>query len=223
MLIGAIAPAAAESAPRAAPGAVVRDGKARFEVLTPALIRLEYAADGRFENRATLTALNRRLRVPHFRSRVVHGRRVIQTSRLTLRYRLGSGAFGPGNLEILVRVGKRTVVSHPVFTGPPGPPPPPPNPPTRTQAPSNPDPNPAPRTKGNLGGWARGLDDQEGPIPLHDGLLSRDGWYLLDDSRSVILTRSAFARLPVDHEVLIAQRFRQARVADVPEQVHFRG
>src|SRR2546421_2290805 len=191
MAIVAIAPALAGAAPRAPPRAVVRDGKARFEVLPPTLIRLEYAADGRFEDRATMTALNRRLRVPHFTTRVTHGRRVIRTARLTLRYRLGSGAFGPGNLEILVRVGKRMVVAHPVFRGPPGPPPPPPNPPTRTQAPSNPDPNPAPRTKGNLGGWARGLDDQTGPIPLHDGLLSRDGWYLLDDSRSVILTGTA--------------------------------
>src|SRR5437868_11302591 len=114
MVIVAIAPASAGAAPPAASGAVVRDGKARFEVLTPTLIRLEYAADGRFENRATMTALNRRLRVPQFTSRVAHGRRVIRTARLTLRYRRRSGAFGPGNLEILVRVGKRLVVAHPV-------------------------------------------------------------------------------------------------------------
>ena len=34
----------------------------------------------------------------------------------------------------------------------------------------------------------RGVDDQDGPVPLHEGLLSRDGWYLLDDTRSVLLT-----------------------------------
>jgi glycosyl hydrolase family 31/uncharacterized protein DUF5110 len=176
----------------------VRDGNARFEVLSPSLIRVEYAADGRFQDRPTMTAVNRRLRTTHFTTRIVRGRRVIRTARLTLRYRLGSGAFRPGNLEILVRVGGRLVAAHPRFKGPPGPPPPPPNPPARTQAPPNADPNPAPRTKGNLGGWARGLDDQEGPIPLQDGVLSRDGWYLIDDSRSVILTGSArgFATRP---------------------------
>ena len=32
------------------------------------------------------------------------------------------------------------------------------------------------------------LDNQSGPVPLHDGVLSRDGWYLLDDSGSPLLT-----------------------------------
>ena len=35
---------------------------------------------------------------------------------------------------------------------------------------------------GNLGGWYRALDLAGGPVQLHDGLLSRDGWYLLDDT-----------------------------------------
>src|SRR5438874_5586437 len=177
--------------PAAASATAIRDGRARFEVLAPTLIRLEYAADGRFEDRPTLIAANRRLRTAHFTTKVVNGIRVIRTSRLTLRYRVGSGYFRRDNLVILVTVGGRLVSAHPRFTGPPGPPPPPPNPPTRTQAPPNSDPNPAPRTKGNLGGWSRGLDDQTGPMPLPDGLLSRDGWYLLDDSRGVVPTHTA--------------------------------
>ena len=193
MLAAAFAATAALGAATSATAsaATIRDGRARFEVLAPTLIRLEYAADGRFEDRPTLIAANRRLRTTRFTTKVVNGIRVIRTSRLTLRYRVGSGYFRRDNLVILVKVGRRVVSAHPRFTGPPGPPPPPPNPPTRTQAPPNSDPHPAPRTKGNLGGWSRGLDDQTGPIPLHDGLLSRDGWYLLDDSRGVILTHTA--------------------------------
>jgi glycosyl hydrolase family 31/uncharacterized protein DUF5110 len=119
---------------------------------------------------------------------------VIRTARLELRYRRGSGPFSAGNLELLL--GRGRVLVHPRFGPPPGPPPQPPSPPARTQAPPNPDPDPSPRTRGNLGGWARGLDDQEQPVPLHNGLVSRDGWYLLDDSRSPILTRSSPGFVP---------------------------
>ena len=38
-----------------------------------------------------------------------------------------------------------------------------------------------------------GLDSQRGPVPLHDGLLSRDGWSFIDDSRAPLLARPAAA------------------------------
>lgn len=38
-----------------------------------------------------------------------------------------------------------------------------------------------------LGGWYRGLDNPAAlPVPLHPGVLSRDGWYLLDDTKTPI-------------------------------------
>ncbi|MGN6625584.1 MAG: glycoside hydrolase family 31 protein, partial [Tepidisphaeraceae bacterium] len=40
----------------------------------------------------------------------------------------------------------------------------------------------------NLGGTERTLDGWDGARKLSDGLLSRDGWYLLDDSHGVLLT-----------------------------------
>src|SRR3546814_6981897 len=46
-----------------ATGAIVRDGAARFTVLTPPLIRLEYADDERLEDGATQTVLSRELPV----------------------------------------------------------------------------------------------------------------------------------------------------------------
>ena len=51
----ALLAAALVAAPSAAAAdGVVRDGNARFQVICPALIRLEYAADGRFEDRPTM-------------------------------------------------------------------------------------------------------------------------------------------------------------------------
>ena len=47
--------------------------------------------------------------------------------------------------------------------------------------------NPAP-----LGGWRRSLDHVDGPVELHEGMLSRAGWYLLDDSATALLTETGF-------------------------------
>ena len=52
--------------PIADPKAVVTVGNARFTVLTPELIRMEWAADGKFEDHASFVFLNRRLPVPKF-------------------------------------------------------------------------------------------------------------------------------------------------------------
>ena len=40
---------------------------------------------------------------------------------------------------------------------------------------------------GNLGGTARTLDKADGRVPLEDGVLSRKGVAVIDDSRSVLL------------------------------------
>lgn len=45
-------------------------GSARFTVLTPQLIRYEYSTTGLFEDRATLTFVNRDLPVPSFSKEV---------------------------------------------------------------------------------------------------------------------------------------------------------
>src|SRR5215469_5437722 len=47
--------------PVADPKAIVTIGHARFTVLTPELIRMEWAADGKFEDHASLVFLNRKL------------------------------------------------------------------------------------------------------------------------------------------------------------------
>src|SRR5882672_10973967 len=65
---------------------VVTDGNARFEVLTPTLIRLEYAGDGRWQDGTTFNVPTRNLPVPAFTTSVANGYREIHTSGLTLRY-----------------------------------------------------------------------------------------------------------------------------------------
>ena len=52
---------AAAFGPKAADNASVVSGNARFTVLTDRMIRMEYAPDGTFEDRATLTFVNREL------------------------------------------------------------------------------------------------------------------------------------------------------------------
>ena len=52
--------------PVAPEAAQVIEGNARFTILTDRLVRLEWAADGRFEDHATLAIVNRDLPVPDF-------------------------------------------------------------------------------------------------------------------------------------------------------------
>src|SRR4051812_360882 len=70
--------------PVADPRAIVTAGPVRFTVLTPQLIRMEWAADGKFEDHASLTFLNRNLPVPEFthEGRAENGDVLIKTSAL---------------------------------------------------------------------------------------------------------------------------------------------
>ena len=79
--------------PVADPKALVILGKTRFTVLTPEMIRIEWAADGKFEDHASLVFLNRRLPVPRYsKDLAANGHRLtIKTDALTLTY-LGTGA-----------------------------------------------------------------------------------------------------------------------------------
>jgi hypothetical protein len=148
--------------------AQVRDGHARFTVLTPMLIRLEYADDDRFEDRTTQTVPTRDVPVPAFTTAVEDGKRVIRTGALTLRYQQESGPFTPQNLSIELHKAGETVTVQPDWT-------------------------PGAQAANSIGGWRRSLDNEQDPQPLHEGLLSRSGWSLLDDTRTVIMPGSSSA------------------------------
>ncbi|MFZ0376519.1 MAG: TIM-barrel domain-containing protein [Solirubrobacteraceae bacterium] len=89
-------------AARAARQAIVTAGDARFEVLGDGLIRMEYSPSGTFEDAPTVNVLNRRFAVPFYRVSSSGGWLTIRTSEATLRYRLGSGPFGPDNTSVQV-------------------------------------------------------------------------------------------------------------------------
>ena len=95
------------------PGPVV-SGNARFQVLSPTLIRTEYATGGRFTDAATFNVIGRNSFGPvHFTKRTDHGWLTIDTGALTLRYRVGSGAFTADNLTVRLRTGRQTVQAAP--------------------------------------------------------------------------------------------------------------
>ena len=85
---------------KAAQQATVVEGDARFEVLTPEVVRLEYSPTGSFLDEPTFNILDRNFAVPSYTTTVQNGWLVLTTSDLVLRYRLGSGPFTPGNTQM---------------------------------------------------------------------------------------------------------------------------
>jgi alpha-glucosidase len=141
--------------------AVIVFGHARFTILTPQLIRMEWAADDRFEDRPSIVFLNRCLTVPTYKSRENGKSLTIETSALRLHYtRHGYGKFNSRNLAITL-VDFHSGDAKPVIWRP-----------------GLPD-------LGNLKGTTRTLDGALGDKtkePIEPGLLSRNGWTLVDDS-----------------------------------------
>jgi hypothetical protein len=84
----------------AAAQATVLSGDARFEVLTPEVIRMEYSPTGSFLNDPTFDILDRDFTVPAYTSSVSGGWLTITTSQLTLRYQVGSGPFTAVNTQM---------------------------------------------------------------------------------------------------------------------------
>ena len=150
--------------PVADPAAVVTSGDVRFTVLAPQMIRMEWSGDGRFEDSASLVFLNRKLPVPPFTTSTAGDVLVIKTSALELRYQRNSGRFAPENLSIGLQVGGKSVVWKP----------------------GTPD-------TGNLKGTTRTLDGVNGSTRLEPGLLSRDGWTVVDDSARLLFDNSDWA------------------------------
>ncbi|HVV75513.1 MAG TPA: TIM-barrel domain-containing protein [Mycobacteriales bacterium] len=166
----AIVPATMSTARPAtpAPHDAVRAGHARFEVLSPTLIRLEYAPDGHFENRPTMVALDRNP-ISAFTTSRSHGVLTIRTSALVLRYRVAGGRFGPTDLRVHSLDGTWSAPGWSKRSGP------------------------AESPRSILGGWIRALDDRQGPVPVHRALVDRGGWYLLKDSTDPLVTQGTAA------------------------------
>ena len=102
------------SNPVADPAAVVTSGRARFTVLTPEMIRIQYSSSAKFEDRATFAVVNRRLPVPAYTVREEDNYLYIETAKLTLRYKKNSIISPqyqkPDNLCITMKVGAHNVI-----------------------------------------------------------------------------------------------------------------
>ena len=165
------APASAEpekNDPLADPAAVVVCGNARFTVLTDRLIRMEWSEDGKFEDHATLAVINRKLPVPSFKKSVSKNAVTLRTDALTLKYK-GPGKFDKKNLfvEFSMPAGKKARKVK--WT-------------------------PGADESGNLMGTFRTLDGSKGfeqingkGDPYEKGILSRDGWAIVDESARHLL------------------------------------
>jgi alpha-glucosidase len=152
--------------------AVVVFQHARFTVLTPELIRMEWAADGHFEDHASLVFINRKLPVARFEKNVSDDKQklTLKTKALTLVYAPGGspdGRFTPENLTINLSSGDNLTVWRP-----------------GTQDPEN------------LMGTTRTLDGATGDKtrePIEQGLVSRSGWALVDDSARPLFDSADFS------------------------------
>ena len=144
--------------PKADDRAIVVAGNARFTVLTPQLIRMEWSEDAVFEDRATLTFVNRKTEVPQFKVTNSRNKVVIRTDKLTLTY-LKSGKFSADNLSAEFMLGGKKVVWHY-----------------------------GDEDSQNLMGTTRTLDKADGwnlnpSDPMEPGVVSRSGWSVVDDSQ----------------------------------------
>ena len=150
--------------PRANKKAIVEGKNYRFTVLTSQMIRLEYNDQGIFEDLSTQIIVNRDFLVPKYRVIDEEENLEIITEHLHLKY--NKKEFSKNGLSIQVK-GNISAYRSIWYYGENG---------------------------ENLKGTARTLDDANGEIPLEDGLLSRNGYSIIDDSNSLLLTEDGWVK-----------------------------
>lgn len=142
--------------------AVVKGEHYRFTFLTEGLVRLEYSQDGRFEDRATQSVVDRDFPAPQFQVFEKEDSLEIMTERIHLSY--NKKEFSNYGLSIQVR-GNVSVYHSIWHYG---------------------------EEATDLRGTARTLDEADGPIELEHGVISRFGYAVMDDSRSLLLTEDGW-------------------------------
>ena len=142
---------------------------ARFTVIAPECIRLEYSERDTFIDAKSLFAVNRDAAFGTFELTQTSNRTVIDTGKIRLVYESDGKPFSPQNLTATIRKGAEIVSWVPGQVN-----------------------------RENLGGTIESLDRVMGPVDLGEGLLARDGWYILDDSQRPLLTEDWVASRPKD-------------------------
>ena len=136
----------------------------RITFLTERLVRLEYQSEGCFEDRPTTAVQCRDFPPVTVREQRLPGRVELDTPFLHLSY--DEKPFSPEGLSLSVKGGLSAYMSGWRYGQP----------------------------LSTLGGTARTLDQADGEIPVGDGLISRNGFSVLDDSRSMILREDGALR-----------------------------
>ena len=158
---------------------VYKDSNVRFTLVTDGTVRMEYAPDGKFLDNKSFIAVNRSYPEVKYKKSETAKKVVISTDYLTLTYTKGSGPLTERNLSIVSAKtkkkptdGKRVIpfAWHPGQKDVPG---------------------------ANLKGTYLTLDGYDGDsrgdtgkMPIEDGLLSRSGWTLIDDSEGYVFDNS---------------------------------
>lgn len=158
---------------------VYQDSNVRFTLVTDGTVRMEYAPDGKFLDNKSFIAVNRSYPEVKYKKSETTKKVVISTDYLTLSYTKGSGPLTERNLSIVSAKTKKKAADgkHLIpFTWHPG----------QKDAPG-----------ANLKGTYRTLDGYDGDsrgdtgkMPIEDGLLSRSGWTLIDDSEGYVFDNS---------------------------------
>lgn len=142
--------------------AIIQGEKYRFTVLTEEMIRLEYCEDGQFEDRATQCVIDRKFKVPEYQ--VIENEESLEiiTDKIHLVY--NKQKFTDYGLSVQVR-GNISVYHSIWHFG---------------------------EEATDLRGTARTLDEADGAIELEHGIISRFGYGILDDSRSLVITEDGW-------------------------------
>ena len=150
--------------PATTPQAMVRAPHTRITLLTSRLVRLEYSPTDEFEDHASQTFWYRAWPAPEFKVDRTDAAITIETDYLRLIYRLTERGFASDTLSIEV-----LATSTKWKYGDRG-------------------------EWQNLRGTTRTLDGVNGATHLDRGLMSRDGWSIVDDSRSLVFRPDGWLR-----------------------------
>ncbi|RYX81201.1 DUF5110 domain-containing protein [bacterium] len=142
-------------------------GAARFTVVSPLCVRLEYAPNNGFVDAPTLFAINRGARDSAAKITRKGSGVSIETSQLRLSYQPDGKPFNATNLKVTFRGGNKSGSWQPGQSDPE-----------------------------NLGGPVSTLDFQNRALNLPPSLISRGGWGLIDDSGRPLLINDWIAPRP---------------------------
>lgn len=154
--------------PMADKSAMVCGDKYRFTILTPRLIRIEYNENGVFEDRATQTVVNRLFDVPRFQ--VIEDKKELRIITDNVEIRYTKEPFSSNSLSARY-TGKNSAVKAGA---------------------SSSEWHFGEKTRFNLKGTARTLDDVNGACELENGIMSKGEITVLDDSHTLAITEDGW-------------------------------